>query len=242
MPVRKIEKAVRVNRRGRAAVAEMKGSTHQFYEDRYRLLSGEIDLVKEASRGELFAVFDGVSTAPRGMAAAQAMADALLKFFEEPTSFTANVEGLEKLIRAANAEIHDWGVMPGTDRPLGACAGTIAWIHNGTATIFHAGDTEAWLLKNGDCTCVVESSSEGNIIMDYFGQGDSLLLKVRTFRFVPGNRLLLFSDGLTKVLNQPDIDRALRDSGPVDRAVRFLVEAAERLRAPDDVTALIIEG
>lgn len=242
MPVRKIEIAVRVNRRGRAAVAEMKGATHQFYEDRYRLLSGEIDLVKEANRGELFAVFDGVSTAPRGMAAAQAMADALLKFFEEPMSSTADIGGLEKLIRVANAEIHDWGVMPATDRPLGACAGSMAWIHNGMATIIHAGDTEAWLLQKGDCTCVAESSNEGNMIMDYFGQGDSLALKIRTFLFGSGDRLLLFSDGVRKVLNQPDIDRSLRYSGPIDRAVRSLVEAAERLRAPDDVTALMIEG
>lgn len=242
MPVRRIEKAVRVNRRGRAAVAEMKGTKHQFYEDRYRLLPMEIETVGNAGRGELFAVFDGVSGAPRGMAAAQAMADALLKFFEEPQDYAPAAEGLSRLIQTANVDIHDWGVMPGSDRPLGACAGTIAWIHNGEATLFHAGDTEAWLLQSGNCTCVADSSRDGKVLVDYFGQGKNLAMKIRTFPFARGNRLLLFTDGVTKVLNQPAIEEVLRSSGPIDRAVRSLVEAAEHRRAPDDVTALMIEG
>ena len=234
--------AVRVCRSGRAAVAEMKGTTHQFYEDRYRLLSSEIDLVKSASRGEIFAVFDGVSGATRGMAAAQAMADALLKFFEEPQAYAPDTEGLARLIQTANVDVNDWGTMPGSDRPLGAAAGTIVWVHNGEATLFHAGDTEAWLLQSGACTCVADSSRDGKVLVDYFGQGKNLAMKIRTFPFVRGNRLLLFTDGVTKVLNQPTIEGALRSTGLIDRAVRALVEAAERLRAPDDVTALMIEG
>ena len=64
-----------------AAVGWAQGRSHHTYEDRFRLLTSYIPLVATSGRGDLVAVFDGVGSAPQGMQAAQALADALLGFY-----------------------------------------------------------------------------------------------------------------------------------------------------------------
>jgi PPM family protein phosphatase len=74
--------------KGSATVAWVKGSKHQFYEDRYRILSREVPLVKGQDRGEIFAVFDGIGSAPKGREAAQEMMDQLVHFYKKPQNYS----------------------------------------------------------------------------------------------------------------------------------------------------------
>ena len=114
--------------RGNAAISWLP-SPHHPYEDRFRLLSRDVPLVAEKDIGEIYAVFDGVGSAPKGMAAAQTMADCLVSFFTEPAA------DLTKLLYDTNESIHDWGLMEGSERPLGACAGTVALIQENELTL-----------------------------------------------------------------------------------------------------------
>lgn len=63
-----------------AAVAWMKGGMHKYYEDRYRLLCLPVPIVLKRIAGEIYAVFDGIGSAPKDMTAAQAMCDVLVTF------------------------------------------------------------------------------------------------------------------------------------------------------------------
>ena len=232
---------VSVESRGRGTVGELKGATHQFYEDRFRLLSKEIEIVREAERGEIFAVFDGVSSAPMGMRSAQAMADALIAFFTEPDSHQPTTDGLRRLILEANQEIFEWGME--NSLPRGGCAGTIAWLSGEEVTLFHAGDTEAWLFRDGTCLNMVGREAGGSIYLtEYFGKGEQLQLTTRGFKVLPGERLLLFTDGLRKVVDQVGIDSLLCSPHSPEDCLRDLLVECEMAYAPDDVTALIIVG
>jgi len=231
-----------VESRGRGTVGELKGSTHQFYEDRYRLLSGEIDLVRNADRGEIFAVFDGVGSAPKGMRAAQAMADALIQFFTEPDNHDPTREGLGKLLFDANVTIHNWGLIPGSARPVGACAGTVAWVWDKKVILFHAGDTEAWSCTNGQTCCVASSPHEGEALVQYFGLGENLKLTIRETTLDADGRMLLFSDGLRKVVLQSVIETSVKGMEEPEMAIGNLMKIAEGNGFPDDVTALLITG
>lgn len=232
---------ITVESRGRAAVAEIKGSTHSFYEDRSRMLTNEAPLVREAERGELFAVFDGVGSAPMGMRAAEAMGDELIEFFEKPDQWKDTTEGLETLIREGSQRILDWGFIEGTDRPLGAAAGTIAWMIDGDLIFFHAGDTEAWVRDGEHCRSLLPEPEEGEGIVQYFGRGRDLDLLTGEVYSGEADRLLLFSDGLRKCVYQSAIDRALLSSAPKEKIVRDLVEQAVKVGAPDDVTVMLVE-
>lgn len=227
--------------RGRAAVAELKGNTHKFYEDRYRMLSSKIDLVRTADRGEIFAVFDGVGGAPMGMRAAQHMADALLEFFTEPENWDSSQESLEALIREASGAIRDWGLIEGTTRPLGAAAGTIVWLIDGDAILFHAGDTEAWL-SVGDAFSPIIETDPGDTVVQYFGRGRDLDLTITEVPLDEGDRLILFSDGLRKCVYPSMLEKAFRSADRPINVARALVEEGERIGAPDDVTLMVIDG
>lgn len=127
-----------VDRRQSSAVAFLKGTKHRFYEDSFRMLPREIPLVESRNRGEIFAVFDGIGSAPEGRHAAQLMADYLIEFYRSPGEYPASLEGIQSLLLKGNIEINEWGFKTGTDIPMGGCAGTVTWIIGETLYVFHA--------------------------------------------------------------------------------------------------------
>ncbi len=230
-----------IETRGRAAVVERKGATHRLYEDRYRLLTDAIPLVKEAGRGEVVAVFDGVGGAPMGMRAAQFMADSLIDFFQDSKHRNPNDNEFVQTLREANNTIFNWGMMEGSYRPLGAAPGTVAWLRNGSLLLLHCGDTEAFLrTAHGEIVDLLEEQERTNTVVDYFGKGPSLELSVKEIEVADGDRILLFSDGVRKSVPQSIIESAMAEPTP-ESAVRCIGERAETVNATDDATAVLFE-
>jgi serine/threonine protein phosphatase PrpC len=160
-------------RKGSAAVSWLKNSKGKsHYEDRYRLLTKDIQLVGKSGRGELFAVLDGMGSAPLGMASAQLVCDDLLRFYREPNLFTPDVHGLLSLLSGTNMAINGWGFVADSDRILGGAVGTIAWIKDMQLTIFHVGDTTGMLLRQDQPPRFLTSLHEiDGGITRYYGMG-----------------------------------------------------------------------
>lgn len=224
-------------------VESLQGKKNRPNEDRYRLLHADIPLVAKAERGTLFAVFDGIGSAPRGGEAAQVMCDALIKFFREKTLLKPDVVSIEELLSAANMEINGWGHMPGTTRPLGGCAGTIAWFYETQAFLFHAGDTIGYLLRGDNLSTLTSEQSNDNTIYNYFGIGRNLLIESFSLELEEDDVVILVSDGVTKSLTSTDIDHCVTQYliGSPQRAATELCKLAQRKGSRDDITALIIE-
>lgn len=170
-----------VEKRGEeVAVGWAQGRSHRNYEDRYRMLTNQVPLVRASGRGELIAVMDGVGSAPQGLQAAQFVADALLGFYQgakDATHIDAATEcklhsELCRLLKEASFSIHAWGTMEGSQRPLGAAAATVAWITaDQSLHVFHAGDTQAVMLREDGTRrllSVVEQTADG-ALCNYFG-------------------------------------------------------------------------
>jgi len=224
-------------------VESLQGKKNRPNEDRYRLLHADIPLVAKAERGTLFAVFDGIGSAPRGGEAAQKMCDALIQFFREKTLFKPDVVSIEELLSAANMEIHGLGHMPETTRPLGGCAGTIAWFYAKQAFLFHDGDTIGYLLRGDTLSTPTSAQSNNNTIYNYFGIGRNLLIESFSLELEADNVVILVSDGVTKSLTTTDIDQCVTKYliGNPQRAATELCKLAQRRGSKDDITALIIE-
>jgi serine/threonine protein phosphatase PrpC len=231
--------------KGSAAVAWLKGTKHKFYEDRYRLLSREIPLVALQGRGELFAVFDGIGSAPKGMSAAQEMCDRLLSFYRSPERYHFSHKGIEALLHEANCTIHDWGFMQGTDRPLGGCAGTVAWVHENRVCLFHAGDTAAILVRDGDARQLTSVHEANGGIFRYFGLGEKLKIDMESLSLAEGDLLLLVSDGITKAFHPVEAARlahtVFSETGSIAAAAKELVGRSRSKGSSDDITVLLIE-
>lgn len=222
-------------------VASVKGLNHHLNEDRYRLLGGNVPVVEHAHRGHLFAVMDGVGSAPKGMRAAQCVADTLTRFYTDPT-VPDTADGVARLLEAANQEINAWGTMPGSDRPLGAAAATAAWFApTRKVVLFHSGDTVAFHFDGRGIRRLTREHTDGRAITAYVGQGASFRLDVERVAFEVGDVLCLVTDGVTKSMVDGDVEAVLAELTPPDAAARELVARARGKGSRDDITAVVVE-
>jgi serine/threonine protein phosphatase PrpC len=209
-------------------------------------LTKSIRFVDRAQRGELFAVFDGIGGAEMGMNAAQAMADCLVDFYREEDPIPADTQGLTDLLYSTNLDINNWGCMAGTDRPLGGCAGTVAWVREQRLTLFHAGDTSGMLIRTGTPPRTLTSLHEyDGAISRYFGLGRALSIEVVSERLEPGDLILLVSDGVTKVFSTTEAANLVMEffdkTGDTAKACEELVTRSRGKKSNDDITAMLIE-
>ena len=224
-----------------AAVGWAKGRTHTQYEDRYRMLVNPIALVARMQRGQIMAVCDGVGSAPMGMQAAQHVCDSLLTWYQADPLAPCHAPELGQLLHAANRHIHAWGLMPESSRPLGACAATVAWLMDERLHLFHAGDTLALLSsdEHGHRVLTRIDQGPGGELVNYLGMG-SLTLHHTVIQTRPQDRLLLASDGVSKVMGHAELHAVLATSASPAVAVRRILEKCTRLTG-DDITALVWE-
>ncbi len=228
--------------KGSAAVAWLKGTKHKFYEDRYRLLPKAIPLVAKHNRGELFAVFDGIGSAPEGRRAAQEMADHLIKFYKEPDRVPGSWEGIRQLLFDANNVIHNWGYKSGTKVPLGGCAGTVAWLFQDNLYVFHAGDTTALLIRDSQAEQLTKVHELGDgALYRYFGIGSFLEIEVTRVNLMESDKILLITDGVTKVFHPMEAANVIEEHEDISMAVTKLINRSMLRGSTDDITALLIE-
>jgi serine/threonine protein phosphatase PrpC len=225
--------------RGPCAVAWLKGARHRFYEDRFRLLPETIPLVGRSNRGSIYSVFDGIGGAPEGMRSAQHMADILLRFYQESHLYADSARDIHRLLDEANQEINEWGTIPGTDRPLGGCAGTIAWIRGNVLHAFHAGDTVGFLIRADRPISLTRQHEKDGAIYRYFGLGSNLRIDSCRLTLENGDRILLFSDGVTKVMHPITAVDVVCQSSDIAEAAMRLVRLSRLKGSPDDITVLI---
>jgi serine/threonine protein phosphatase PrpC len=231
-----------IEERGNATVIWQQGPRHKFYEDRYRLLCRPIPLVEQAKRGEIFAVCDGVGSAPRGRDAAQEVCDVLVRFYEKAKELPPTVETLISLLDQANCVIHGWGLMEGTARSQGACAATVVWkTDNLMANIFHVGDTSALLIRNGTAQALTSAHHDvAGHLTNYCGQ-PSLQNEIRTIQLDMGDRLLLLSDGISKSLYTQQIAGIVESHSRRSASLDALLSAARSAGSGDDITVVLVD-
>jgi serine/threonine protein phosphatase PrpC len=170
------------------------------------------------------------------------MADKLIEFFRQPALYSASRHGLEVLLLEANKEIAEWGFMPGTDSPLGGCAGTVAWVLEDALHVFHAGDTTAIHIRDGKAIELTwpHQTADGAIYR-YFGLGSNLELYCNEIRLEESDRILLISDGITKVKSPIEAAAMLNECPDIAKAVNSLATAAWSACSNDDITVLLVE-
>jgi len=236
---------IRSEQKGQAAVAWLKGSKHRFYEDRYRILTREAPLVYRHRRGEIFAIFDGISSEKGGMSAAQAMSDRLLSFYKEPDQYSPSAESLQQILLEANNAIYAWGSLSAPSQDKGGCAGTVVWIHGNRLFSLHAGDTVALLLRDEKGEQFTDLHELDNALYRFFGLGPELELDIKRMELKELDRILMLTDGVTKVIHPREagslVTAMLEEHSDPARAARRLVETARSRGSTDDITVLLIE-
>jgi PPM family protein phosphatase len=207
----------------------------------------------------LLVVADGMGGHPAGDVASQIAMNTLMEALPALPDGDLGL-ALKQAYRRANEAVFQ----AGEDEPAHAGMGTTltsALLHGKYATIAHVGDSRAYLLRGQvltqvtrDHTVVAEEVAQGLItaeaarrdprrnrlthVIGTHPRLESKLPAIFELTLLPGDRLLLCSDGLYDVLDDGEMSRALVEQDPGD-AARQLVAAAMEHGTRDNATAVV---
>src|SRR3954451_15565797 len=145
-------------------------------------------------------------------------------------------------------------------RGMGTTLTAATLVTGGTVLVGHVGDSRAYLLHDGelrqvtvDHSLVEELVREGRLTADEaavhpqrsiitraLGVDASVEVDVYPVELVPGDRLLLCSDGLTGMVAPDDIAAALRRESDPARAASQLVDAANASGGEDNIPVVVV--
>ena len=206
-----------------------------------------------------FAIADGMGGAQAGEVASRLAA----AVFEEGAAAIQGEEGVATVVRAANARIFERAVHDPSVAGMGTTA-TVAVVDESaaTVTIAHVGDSRAYLYRLGaleqlttDHSLVGELVRSGRLTEDEaavhphrsvitraLGTDADVEVDTLTHEVLPGDLVLLCSDGLSAMVRDEEIVRVLEASGGApSEAAAALVAAANAAGGEDNVTVVLFE-
>ncbi len=208
----------------------------------------------------LFAVADGMGGAQAGEVASRIAAESFepaVRGDESPEAY------LRTIAETANERIHSLAQNDSTRSGMGTTL-TAAIVEGDEVSFAHVGDSRAYLWRDGelrlltsDHSLVEELRRQGrltseqaedhpqrSIITRALGPEEEVEVDTLTFSARPGDVFLLCSDGLTTMVKDDGIARALESTDDLDAAVRQLVAEANEAGGRDNITvvAFRLEG
>jgi len=212
------------------------------------------------SHGWLFVLADGVGGHEKGEVASHAAVESMLNGFQHAPKNEPLAGLLHNLVQAANARVFEVAVATGPSgagmaTTLVACA-----LRYDRATVAHVGDSRCYLIRKGkaslltdDHTVVNEQVKLGLLSAEEAAEGETrhvlsrslgttLFAGVETSETVvlPGDVLLLCSDGLHGSVKPADIIQAIGRHPDLKGAAKSLVEIANERDGNDNISVQLI--
>jgi protein phosphatase len=198
----------------------------------------------------LFAVADGVGGGYAGDRMSAFAVQYLLKSAEYNLHRKPNwVEIMQRAIQNANLEIRHY--MQNVPRQAGTTL-TAVVIEQWVATVGHVGDSRLYLLRRGRLQQVTQDHARTitideeqgvrtrTVLSRAIGRDDAIVADTLQLPLLPGDRLLLCTDGVSNRLPAEEIQRTLLQQ-TISQAARSLVELANARRNTDNATAVVID-
>ncbi len=211
-------------------------------------------------RDSVYAVADGMGGHVAGEVASATALEPVEnldgRIFQDDTSA---VTALRDAVVAANERVSQLAQQNPDYRGMGTTL-TAALVEGRRLHVAHVGDSRAYLLREGhfsqltdDHTLVQHLVDEGQITREEaahhpqrsvvtraIGVSDDVDVDSMSLELVPGDQILLCSDGLTGVVDDEAIARTLTETEDPDAAVARLIELANEAGGPDNITVLLL--
>lgn len=216
---------------------------------------------EEASaRGWLFAVADGVGGHDFGEVASRTAIESLVAGFQTSAPGEPHAALLQRLIQAANTRVMDTGraASPGgihMATTIVACA-----LRYDRATVAHVGDSRCYLIRGSEGLLLTRDHTVANehirlgllsreeaasadtrhLLSRSLGSGLFVNVDVAEHAVIPGDVLLLCSDGLHGSVSASELAAVAGHGGDLEKAARRLVDIANQRDGSDNITAQLI--
>ena len=222
------------------------------------------------SRFGIFVLCDGMGGQAAGEVASKMAVDTLLNYFRETTPAEAagngnpdrsvtNTKALEEAIRLANRSIYEAGNGQMGRAGMGSTI-VAALVRGHSLAIGHVGDSRIYLVRQGaiqqltrDHSLVMEQVRLGyitqeqaeksdlqNVILRALGAENEVEPDIEDLVAMPGDTLLMTSDGLTRHVHDDEILAIVSSSRKLVDACSQLIQAAKERGGDDNITCLLL--
>lgn len=178
---------------------------------------------------------------------------------EQPENWSSKTRRLRNAVAQANFQIYQAAQKNAEQRGMGATV-TTAWLNDSRLSIAHVGDSRAYLLRGGnlqqltnDHSLVAEQVRRGlitpqqaeesemqSVLLRALGAHPEVEIDVDETEIFPRDVLLLCSDGLTRMVTEPEIAGALQAETVPATAAERLVALANENGGIDNITVLVV--
>jgi protein phosphatase len=178
---------------------------------------------------------------------------------EVPENWSSQTRRLRNAVMQANFQIFQAAQKNPEQRGMGATI-TAAWLKDSRLSIAHVGDSRAYLLRGGnlqqltnDHSLVAEQVRRGlitpqqaeesemqSVLLRALGAHPDVEIDVDETEIFPHDVLLLCSDGLTRMVTEPEIAGALQAETVPSAAAERLVALAKENGGIDNITVIVV--
>jgi serine/threonine protein phosphatase PrpC len=166
---------------------------------------------------------------------------------------------LSTAVHLANRSIFRSAEEHPEQRGMGATL-TAAWINGAKLSIAHVGDSRAYLLRGGSLlqltrdhslvaeqvrrgiltTAEAEESSMQSVLLRALGAQAEIEVDAEEHTLFPRDVLVLCSDGLTRMVTEPEIAGTLQAETDPAKAAEKLIELANERGGADNITVVVV--
>jgi len=215
---------------------------------------------KEHTHGWLFALADGVGGQEQGEVASRTAVETLLTGFRRAARNEALRSLLPRLVQGANEQVFEAG-LASKARGLAMATTLVACaLRFDRVVVSHVGDSRCYLIRHGhpvaltrDHTVVGQQARLGlisakaaatsetrHVLTRSLGQGMFVGVETSDHLLLPGDTLLLCSDGLHGAVPAADTAHIVACNSDLKVAARELIEAANERDGGDNVSVQLI--
>ncbi len=219
----------------------------------------------------LFVVCDGMGGCPAGEVASQIAAAAIVEYLDvrhttlksspsDESGYLSQTSRLAEAVRRSNQIVYSQAQSDPRKAGMGTTVVT-AWIIEHIASVAHVGDSRAYLWHHDHLErltrdhSLVEArvqagqldretslhSEQQNILVRVLGREPTVEVDLNEVPLGPGDRLLLCSDGLTRMVSEQTLAEALSQRRDPQQICDDLIAAANRHGGADNITAVVVE-
>jgi len=180
-------------------------------------------------------------------------------FGDTKPGWSAKLKRLSSAVHLANTNIFKSAEEHPEQHGMGATL-TAAWIDGAKVSIAHVGDSRAYLLRNGsllqltqDHSLVAEQVRRGiltaaeadesdmqSVLLRALGAQAEIEVDAEEHLLLPRDILLLCSDGLTRMVTEPEIAGTLQAETDPTKASERLIAIANDSGGADNITVVVV--
>jgi protein phosphatase len=185
--------------------------------------------------------------------------DATAVFGDMPATWSAKTRRLSSAVHLANKAIHESAQKNPEQHGMGATV-TAIWVDDAKLSLAHVGDSRAYLLRSGslqqltnDHSLVAEQVRRGiltpaeaersemqSVLLRALGAHPEIEVDTEEQPLFGRDVLLLCSDGLTRMVTEPEIDGTLQSEPDPAKAAAKLVNLANEQGGADNITVVVV--